>query len=842
MSHKLLDITPTPEVLVALTRTPITEVDALSELIDNAIDCFYAARVAGQLTPVQQVLIELPGLSEVKRGEGVVRVRDTGPGLTEEQIAGAMTAGYSDKNHYDTLGLFGMGFNIATGKLGRVTKVISARAEDDHAVQVILDIPKLQRARTYTVEAERIAKPPQLTHGTVVEIRSWWPDGDANSGFIRKLAQIPKDTVRERIGRRYATLLRGELGSPVRISVNNRPCRAYEHCTWSEVRFVEHQKYGKIPARLTFDEEVDRSRRCLKDGVEFGNRDSCPRCGDSESREVVQKVRGWVGIQRFDDANDFGIDLIRNGRAIREAEKASFFEHADEVTGKLEREYPIDQQYGRIVGEVHLDQVPVDFQKQDFQRTTAEWQAAMRFLRGGSLLPTKWRDDEPNMSPVSRLFQGYRKTRNFGRSDMYMGQYNKVKGKAERIPREIEREYYQKFLDREPGYYDDAKWWELVESANEPPLEELLECPVCGSQNSKGAESCFGCGRVFDGRPCRNTECQTVLARSAKACSQCGTSQVVEVLIPWTCTFCDTDNEAGEGQCHTCGSLKDAPHPASMEALSLGAELRVDLGAESLTTILADGKYSNPLDISVYAVQRPIAAAYGRPPVPLVTYPESGHLKIYIDLAHPVFTDMSLYPQYLVATEAAQYLYNLHLHLLRRPGHTIAVLTSDLLKQGWGEDVDENADTVRNTIKELFGAIIEKVQNAPRAEDFYRELDDVQQRAMADAMIKSGVDLAELGRMKSTGSYLRYCDRETLAAFFNFHPQDWFGGAVWKDAWPQESDMGPVVTEKVRHELQVKYLRCLEDAASYLRYEQPERLIVVRARAAAEFLADKLSS
>ena len=41
-------------------------------------------------------------------------------------------------------------------------------------------------------------------------------------------------------------------------------------------------------------------------------------------------VRGWIGIQRFDDQSFFGVDLIRNGRAIRLAEKAAFFEFTDE--------------------------------------------------------------------------------------------------------------------------------------------------------------------------------------------------------------------------------------------------------------------------------------------------------------------------------------------------------------------------------------------------------------------------------------------------------------------------------------------------------------------------------
>ncbi|MCI3276482.1 ATP-binding protein [Streptomyces cylindrosporus] len=841
MAHKLLDITPTPQVLVALTRTPITPLDALSELIDNAIDSFRAAEVSGSPSPVRQVLIEVPGAAEVRRGEGIIRVRDTGPGLTEEQIADAMRAGYSSKNHFDTLGLFGMGFNIATGKLGRVTRVICARTEQKHAIQVTLDLPRLLQTGAFTVHAEQVEKPRGLEHGTVVEIRGWWPEGDANRGFIRDLVKIPKNTLRDRIGRRYATLLRGEVGAPVVISVNSERCRAFEHCVWSESRFVERQGHGKIPAQIRFDEEVDRSRRCLHDGAEFGAADACPRCGRRDSREIAQRVRGWVGIQRFDDQNDFGIDLIRNGRAIRIAEKSAFFEYTDETVGKVEREYPIDQQYGRIIGEVHVDQVPVDFQKQNFQQSSTEWQAALQFLRGGSLLPTKWKDGERNDSPISRLFQGYRKVRNFGRADMYMGQYNPAKGKADRISRETERAYYQRFLDREPGYHDDERWWELVERATEPPLEELPECPDCGFQNPSGAEACGGCSRVLDGRPCLNAACRQVIARSATACSHCGASQTPKIELPWTCAFCRTENKAGDEHCRECGIVEGAPHPASPEALAPGSEENAELGASRLTVTLADGRASDPLDITVRTVARPIIAAHGCPPVPLVTDVKSGHLTIYTYLSHPAFTAMGVRPEYLIASEAGQYLHALHANLRGRPGHTVSALTAELLKEGWGDTIAENADTVRDDIKSLFNSITEKLLDAPHADDFYDELDEAQQRAMADSVITSGVDLSELERLKTTGAYLRYCDRDTLAAFFARYPQGWFGGRVWRDPWPHSSALGPVVAEKLQHELSIKYLRCLEDCASYIRYEQPERLLVVRARAAAEFLSDKLS-
>lgn len=156
MAHRPIDITPNPQVLVALTRTPILPIDALSELIDNAVDSFRTAATSGAPSAVRQVIIEVPGPAEVARAEGMIRVRDTGPGLTESQIANSMRAYYTSKNHYDTLGLFGMGFNIATGKLGRITRVISARAEDDHAVQVTLDLPELMQSQTFSARAEQI--------------------------------------------------------------------------------------------------------------------------------------------------------------------------------------------------------------------------------------------------------------------------------------------------------------------------------------------------------------------------------------------------------------------------------------------------------------------------------------------------------------------------------------------------------------------------------------------------------------------------------------------------------------------------------------------------------------
>ncbi|WP_433490599.1 ATP-binding protein [Nocardia grenadensis] len=844
MAVNKLDITPTPQVLVALSHTPLKPLDAVSELIDNAIDSFRHGEELGKTQHIRHVRIEVPGQSEVERGEGVVRVRDSGPGLSQEQIAQAMRAGFSSKPQFGSLGLFGMGFNIATSKLGRVTTVISAQSEEPDAVRVVLDLPMLQENGEFAVTAERVQKPTGLEHGTVVEVRDWWPRDEPNGGFIRQLAKFPKKQLRDMVGRRYSTLLRRDGANALHIAVNGEACRGHEYCVWHESRFVEHPKFGKIPAKISVDKVLGRSYRCWKDGTEVGDSENCPACGASDVQPVVQRVHGWVGIQRYDDANEYGIDLVRNGRTIRAGEKGAFFSYTNPTTGVEEREYPMDSQYGRIVGEVHLDHVPVDFQKQDFQRNTPEWLEAMEHLRGGSLLPSSWEKsgEPPNDSPVSLLFQGYRRVRKIGRADMYPGQYDEAKGRAVRISRDREEELKQRFWNREPGYYDDLKWWELVETANEPPIEELPECEECGFQNTPEAERCQGCTRVLLGKKCLNDACRREIPRSAQSCPNCGEAQTPKVQIPWVCAFCGCSNKAGIETCTTCGAIQGAPHPASPEVLRTTAEKNADLSVRSLSVELVNGKTTDPLDVAVFVVVRPIAAAHRQPSVPLVTSKAPGRLEVYIDLTHPAFTSMGFRPEHLLAVEAARFLHTLHSdsRLAAHPGHTIAALTSQLLKAGWGERVADSADTVREEIKELFNTLRERVVDASNAADFYDELDEGQQKSLAESMINSGVDLTEMDRLRSSGAYLRYCDHESLVAFFNRHAPTWFGGRVWSEPWPSDA-LGPVVAAKVGEELHTKYLRCLEDCASYLRYEQPERLLVVRARAAVDFLNGKLA-
>lgn len=102
------DFTPDPKVLIALTHTPMQPLDALCELIDNAIDSFYGAKIQGLKTDNPMVIVTLPSRKQLSDNGGILRIQDNGPGMSPQQAEKAIKAGFSGNNPYDTLGKYGL--------------------------------------------------------------------------------------------------------------------------------------------------------------------------------------------------------------------------------------------------------------------------------------------------------------------------------------------------------------------------------------------------------------------------------------------------------------------------------------------------------------------------------------------------------------------------------------------------------------------------------------------------------------------------------------------------------------------------------------------------------------
>jgi hypothetical protein len=835
MTTSKIDITPTPQVLIALTNTPLKPLDALCELIDNGIDAFRSSKLEGKGVENPWIQITVPGPTEVSRGLGVIRIADNGAGLDESALQKALTAGYSSQNQFDSLGLFGMGFNIASGKLGMKTVVTTTRKGDDFATQTVLDLPSLVSGGTFSLDTTKVEKPADLDSGTIVEISGWWPEGSQNAGFVKQLAQVSKPKLANQIGRRYSSILRNSENDRISIRLNDEPIRGFEHCVWDESRFVERQGWGRIPAKISFNEVLNTQRHCKFDRTRISEgAETCAQCGGRDFRTVEERIRGWVGVQRYDDADYFGVDVIRNGRTILVGEKDAFFSLNDDI-GSKSKEYPVDGVYGRIVGEVNLDHVPVDFTKQDFQRASDAWMRAIDFLRGKSLHESKWDEGYRNETPIGRLFKGYRKVRRVGREDMYMGRWDESKNASVRVSRDQEREYLERFEKRELGYYDDANWWKLVEDATTPPLKGLIPCPNCKFQNSETDEECADCGKILKAKEC--VSCASEIKASAISCPNCGVSQVPEVDEPWLCEICAQRNHIDDEQCSNCQSLRGTPDPMSPASLSSRANRNAELSFDARTFVLGSGVMSQPVTLNAFEVSAgSLTQGYGKGTLATFTVKQTiGVIDLYFDPAHDAFTRMGVMPEVLISGEVADYLHHLNGGVR---GVSIIATSMVILREVWGDSIGKDVATLAVEVSDLFAQVCENLINHPQVSDFYDELSELELTSMTASLIKHDL-LNELESFKRSGQYLAYLEPHVISRFFARFGDSWFG-IVWSDELPKVTSVGADAIAEARNQKVRSYQRALDECADFTRVSSFDQLQIDRVGAALEYLQSKL--
>jgi hypothetical protein len=184
----------------------------------------------------------------------------------------------------------------------------------------------------------------------------------------------------------------------------------------------------------------------------------CQQC-DSESLGVRdRRVRGWLGISRELSTKEFGIDFLRNGRKILRFDRRLFeWVDPDDPSGAAIPEYPVEVPYqkGRIVGEIHLDHVPVIYTKDAFDFSDRAWKTAVRIIRGEtSLLPktANARGDSPNESPLAELHTGFRRN-NPGTNYLTAGDGEQ---------RLDTSDWVASFHKGESEFEADTKWWEAA--------------------------------------------------------------------------------------------------------------------------------------------------------------------------------------------------------------------------------------------------------------------------------------------------------------------------------------------------------------------------------------------
>lgn len=462
-----LDLTPSPRILDVIADVDMSIEECLAELIDNTLDELATAR---REEPGFEggVDIELPYAASVT-SDSAISVTDTGRGMSVDQMRQALRAGSSGNDRYGSLGLFGMGFNVATGRLGYVTTVRSGRREDDYWTIATIDIQAMGSEDSFQVPLAREPKPIG-EHGTTISVSRLRSDTVKRLGWTGIASRV-----RSRLGETYSYLLRDVRGTDIAgaevigglglgLRLNGEAIRPYVPCIWSPERSVPY-KGQRVPAVVQINEQLGLAFACMECGhwhsPELLDLEECVECGSGKIEQRAREIRGWIGIQRYDDANDFGISLLRQGRTIRHLDKG-LFEWFNPDTTERSTEYPAELGRGRIVGELHLNHLPVNYRKTDFGRDTVAWRAVVEKIRGTGPLKeqhAKQLGYDVNTSRLGMLFHAYR------RYDP--GYRSLVPGNGTSAMADKARTWAKHFRDGLSAYQTDEMWWKYVVSHEE---------------------------------------------------------------------------------------------------------------------------------------------------------------------------------------------------------------------------------------------------------------------------------------------------------------------------------------------------------------------------------------
>jgi len=552
-------------------------------------------------------------LINVAFGRDTVTVKDNGPGMNFEMLERAVRAGWSSQQELDSLGLYGMGFNIATAVLGAMTTIWTTQSGDPEWYGTEIDLQKLSQSGQFGLPRKIRDKSDHNSSGTIVEItrlKSEHKENLNNAGWVRV-------NITERLRKVYSTMLRDKNPQPIKFSLqlNNKKVPAREHCVWPSDWEVFRTREGNVRPVQEIDEDFGTRYRNRKTGETFDTPDGIP---EEDLVEIPQRVYGWIGIQRYGDEKEYGFDLIRNGRKI-ELDCKDFFSWED-AEGSQIFEYPIDdirKRLGRIVGEIHLDHGYVYYTKDHFERNHVSWGHIERAIRNNEPL-TKRNDlgygNTVNDSPLGVLHRTFR--RNSPQSNSGQGWWDILYFKEN----DVAKQWADEWRKNTPEYRDDSKWKSKLRGYDAPPA----------------SDQGMGDGTAGDG------DDDTSAAPVDDPILGLGTGNPADVTPPGSLEISATGQGGVTSNGESSGSnsiITPASGPASVPINDLKLHI-VGVGLRGTT-----------YEVEAFAIE---AAPSSASTLPWYTQPTArGVYEVYVNTNHPAFNSTTLQVRDAVLAEMA---------------------------------------------------------------------------------------------------------------------------------------------------------------------------------------------
>ena len=188
---KEIDITPDKSLMPKIGQAGYSISQAISELIDNAVD----ARFSDKILTIH-----------VTMNPDYIEIVDDGKGMNEEQASRCLKLAYSEKKNQ--LGEFGLGLKTAAQSLGKTFSVITTTLKDEKEYIIKFDEDEWLRSGNWTKHPMRIKKnSSKEKSGTTILIKNlrikYYPNYATN--------------IKEDLGIRFAPYIENNL---IRIKVN----------------------------------------------------------------------------------------------------------------------------------------------------------------------------------------------------------------------------------------------------------------------------------------------------------------------------------------------------------------------------------------------------------------------------------------------------------------------------------------------------------------------------------------------------------------------------------------------------------------------------------------------
>lgn len=718
---QFIDVTPHPRILGVLGDIEFAHWQCLAELIDNSFDEFLAANDP-EARPSVTVL--LPG-SSTTRSTASISVRDNGRGMSLEAVTKAISAGWTSNARHGALGLFGMGFNISTARLGRHTTVRTSRAGDPHWVEVVLDLAEIANSQHYQAPFRLVPKSDPGEHGTTVTISELKTDQ-----FNALRRQNTQKVIRDNLGDIYSHLL-GTKGFT--LTLNNRKVLPRRACVWDESRYVTRS--GRTIHAVQFiDRELPEKLACMDCGHwHLIDVDLCEECGRNRLTRRPRRVHGWIGIQRYVHKSDYGIDFLRNGRKILIRDKRAFFWQPEDAVDP-ELEYPIDDKSsrGRIVGEIHCDHVAPNYQKNAFEFESMEWQQVLRIVRGDTPLRPKRVEGVMNESPLGLLYAGFRRNSPAGLSYL-------IPGKDGQPLHDKTYEWAERFRRGEAEYQTDEIWYKSAYQNDHPPTAPDVD----------------------------------------------DDTQATGTHLPGLDDDPPGDDGDTTGPDEDGGTIGSGGHPPEPEAETVERRLaRYRDNAEPLIDL--NGQY-NPgtlgaVELSVWLVRGQRLVDQREREAPVVAYmARSPILEVFVKGDDPLFTERGADPRELVFVEVAEYV-RVRSNKADAP---LSRVIADLKASSTTDDVTPSAmaDTAERMLDQVRELMIPIVAHDP-ARHWSVVGDGEQKDAQRRFAFEVAGDETWDDQLRS-GEFVRYLRGNAVVRILGRSPGDFFDKQVFTRAYGQ---------------------------------------------------------